>query len=1098
MSQFPKSLTISVIQKLINAYEEENIKNDDFLLLNNYYTGLNDQNPNTIVGTRDAFNFWQILLTLETTAPPNLQNTISEIEQSDAKGFGLGALRILKKANILNFTNYETIENYKISKKSDYKYFKEALALAENRGLLTQNIFNRIAERKYLILILDSLKYFLAENGKKMLQTEQNLEDLLLSKKPADYEHALNQLVYRNIYTPENLKIIRGFRNAPAFGIARAILKSEALDSEENLLMLTNPIKSDSKYIHEYSDIADMLVLSKKHNLGHQTQEELLKHISCHLIAALKKLETIDDEIITQAVKVKPYNFKHAVEVLEKNFHHFQKYVSTILKTEHPDDLNSAIQVLGGCESEYAPIRRPNLLSKETMEKLLSDHGVDYAIGTQLLFLGKIYNADTMQKIYQGEKLDEKDQRILEKLLFESVFNPTRYETLKRTSVNYLEIAERNGLVGDTFKHLNKIIDFKSIKTINDLDKIIIKYFNDYPEFILELAQAFDYEYIKHISNECIAKMMNVANNDPKINHILAKFFGRLISIEFFDRGSSSDTWWNLTNTLIKRLPIPKSNPKKRLMDDLFNDNEDITINNFSLNDRLQNGWKFLRLQGRTILLEDKELNILAIKIQKKFEDPNELKKEYRTVKFLNEHKSDLKLDCYFPNQQGISTVDSQLLTSLCDVTSKENVDAFTKMIGKKEQYYAYVYQVDKQHRDYFVYLNDPSLSDEDFRIASHNAIKNLLLLLAQGLIFNQLADIFHNTETGSQRRPDLGRFIVLSNLLSPMALDGRPNGLGRLTGWKKSVEFPNVRGRNAPVADVGDRISSLECMFNGDFAHKFFSSANEELKEHVGNYILANFIAEYQYVFFLISGRRAAELTKQAITEGKSKEEIDKIWQMIADQLVTNCALAVSLFGFQTLDEAKRSLLSFINVDRLACQMHMFMTDEYIPYIQKETLPTEIYGNETSVDISIERFREGTFNPVSGFCINQTDPDLGPVNGQEPLKEMNKLLYEMINKIVSSYHDFRLTLDSFKNYGSHSFFNLSGKQYHCQQIELEKLLLASDKISSDDKEIIKDDLAYHQKIKAVYNMQKIWRSKQDKRNKESQTDKQDDLKPKI
>ena len=120
-------------------------------------------------------------------------------------------------------------------------------------------------------------------------------------------------------------------------------------------------------------------------------------------------------------------------------------------------------------------------------------------------------------------------------------------------------------------------------------------------------------------------------------------------------------------------------------------------------------------------------------------------------------------------------------------------------------------------------------------------------------------------------------------------------------------------------------------------------------------------------------------------------------------------------------------------------------MTDEYIKDLMQDKIPVDIYGEGTEVKVNIDRFRINTFNRRIGCSIDGINQDLGAVNGQEPIKEANKLFYWMITTIFHSYHQMRLTLvdlkkvlrpltdgiDDEEQVRKKAFMHLLEKQYH-------------------------------------------------------------------
>lgn len=1076
-------ITLDGIKSFVADAVQEPLLNDDYLSFKQFYLNLEKKYAASQPLPLSAiYQLLDGLFLLEDESELILDNFLENFKQK-YNNIPIPIFYTLKKAGIFNFENFESIALY--AERQSTLILEKTIVALKKADLLTDRILQLILKVEYLPqLFTYPLKFFLEDKG-HFICTEENLENLILSNNPTLYYAALHGLQHRGLQSSPYVASLKKHADDPDYGLALAILKAHHLDTDVNKNFIKT--KRYDRYDNSKALLADALVLANKFVLNEDNCNELYQFVSPQMITILKKIDIINNENIKKILKVDPYFLSTVFKALEEHGLEIAEFLPLILNSQYPNSLNFAISMLRGRKSNNANLARPDLLSKEGLLKLLKPENIDYAIAFNILFFAKLNNINTVNQLINDQAFTEKDKKNIQKALLKLILHPDHLKYVHLSGIDILSIAQRFQLVDGTFIEFINFLkknNFAPIKGFSQLNELIINHFEQYPDFILELCSVYDENFAEKISDASLSKIMYIANHNTHVNHLLAQYFGRLLNIQFYDRGASQDTWWRFTKALIDRAPAPHT-LKKYLSDELFKDRPPLKAEPFNLREALKNGLKFLRLQGRTIILEDNAHNIVAIKIIKDKEPREELDKEHDAVKFLNDNKSKLKLDCYIPEQQGIFVLEDDLLETLKAHNSEQNMAELLTLIGEKKEYHAYIYRVDKEHTDYFTYLHDASLSDEQFEIACDNALKSMFCVLSCGILFHELAEIFHNNEVGNEQRKDLGRFIVLSNILSPLALCGKPKGLGRLTDWLGAIEYPNFRGRMAPLADLGGAVSIKACMFDGEFAKRFFSTANQKLQQKVGNYIVANFIAEYLYILFLITGRRGVALNQEAIAKGNTKEEIDAIWFKLADQVVDHSALAVSLLTMQNRSQAKASLLSFIEIKQLARQMQFFMTREYIPYFENEKIPKDIYGKDTVVNIDMSKFRQGTFNSEVGFSINHVDPDLGPVNGQEPEKEANKLIYETINKIASAYLEFNLTLDNFKNLSKNPFTHLSGKAFHCAHIELDKLLLASQKLPDEVKEKIKQDLSHHEQEKVTFTKQeaahtlfRIWKNK--------------------
>lgn len=389
--------------------------------------------------------------------------------------------------------------------------------------------------------------------------------------------------------------------------------------------------------------------------------------------------------------------------------------------------------------------------------------------------------------------------------------------------------------------------------------------------------------------------------------------------------------------------------------------------------------------------------------------------------------------------------------------------------------------------KGYFTYLHDTNLSWQAYCKANYTVVNDLYRLLNQGIVFNRLADIFHTIETAHESRADGGRYYTLSNLLKFL-----PYGNGRLTGWLKAVEYVNLR---EGLADLGDW-KSLADYFQGKDLSFIETSMKYDMSD-AGKYIFANIIAEYQLVLQLVAGRRGRLLTEKLIAENKSSGEIQNIWLKLAELMLYNCAQAIAIITQTSEDIAKRFLEQWIDTNRYAKQMEYWMTNHYINDIVHNDIPRDIYGKDTKVCVQNDNFMEGTFNINVGCSINSVDPDLGPVNGQEPIKEGNKLFYGMVIFIMTVFKQqsdntksIREILNESTSFAIKYYLDLAmqpqqSKFYHQLMINIYSELIGQKKISSNDTKFANDRMIHHIHEKSARLIQRIWRARANKKERD-------------
>lgn len=498
---------------------------------------------------------------------------------------------------------------------------------------------------------------------------------------------------------------------------------------------------------------------------------------------------------------------------------------------------------------------------------------------------------------------------------------------------------------------------------------------------------------LSEVPYETLLSMLSTAVYLPVYSKMLKPSYTTLRSLHLYDGGSSNDTWSSVTKTLFLKEPakgkLNNSIHVLSLKNKIKSDQQQYQTVSFDLSEFTKSGWTFVRFQGRTILLE-KDNKICAIKVRKKNEDKLALFQECATVQYFNQHRKSLNLKSKLPKAKGIFQLKglASFLQEQKPVSAE--VEIFNNLVDSNENYDAYIYEVDKSDSGYFTYLHDQNISEKDFSLANQVIVHDLFSLLKHGFVYHQLADVFHNNEEKSFERTDHGRYLTLANLLRDSDL-----GTGRLTAWLKSIEFVNLRLTG--LADIGDWISLDEIFNDSPFTKKYFQDSQKKYGEKAGIYIYSNFIAEYLFILALCSGRRGRVLTHLSKAAGGNDKNIDHLWLRLAEQIITNCAQATSLMSCVPQDIAKLFLSNWVSTDHYAKQMRLWLTDEYIAVVNANNNNLQTMYQCLSILIRQDYFRPNTYSKQIGFALNGRDPDIGPVNGQNPIKEGDKLFYATV-----------------------------------------------------------------------------------------------------
>lgn len=643
--------------------------------------------------------------------------------------------------------------------------------------------------------------------------------------------------------------------------------------------------------------------------------------------------------------------------------------------------------------------------------------------------------------------------------------------------------------LGDEALKNNALFLFRSLKARDYFAKELIEYCDEFAELdmksdavAMRFCQAFEKNHhlayvLKHnarviFSNMALSALIKFYNMIFSSSYY-RKLIADLASLHFialYDSGYTEEKWWEYLACLIDRAPEPRQFILENKADTSSLDAKDKPqpikkmkplqekiAQAMSLDFKIGKSefktetMTFLKLQGRTLRFKKDDGKIYSIKVRKKEEDPQVLVKEYIFERALNEAKNELKLQSHVPTAIEVTKMHG-ITTWLQGKVSQEELAQFKKMVADDKEQVVYVYECEP---DYLTYLHEVK-SDEEFNKVNELAIEDICTLLSQGIIFDQLVDIFHNTSADMKLRSDKGIFIILANILAEQSFHNPysqrifrsydPSGTGRLDGGINGATYPNIR--RSGLSDWGDTIYVQNRIDPDDSETRLkFGIARDCYGKKIGNYLLANDLAKVQYSLFLMGARRAVELLEEAKKEKRDTVYIDNIWKNLANQVVNNCALMIEKLTSQDRKKMRHWLTDFIDMDRLAKQMQFWITDEYISPFKSNTLPSGLYEKGAVIDLNFSKIRMDTFGEL-GFSINKKNRDFGPVNGPEPMTELNKLLYWMDTIIYTEYFNTQLSLTGYQKAKKHyaeaksqpqremqSYFpHLTDAQYHKQR----------------------------------------------------------------
>lgn len=498
---------------------------------------------------------------------------------------------------------------------------------------------------------------------------------------------------------------------------------------------------------------------------------------------------------------------------------------------------------------------------------------------------------------------------------------------------------------------------------------------SDGDQRVLALAIAMNMHEL--LTVEDVSSVVAQLARAPKEPSALDKWF-RLESIDFSDGGRSESPGGAIAQGALSMDPASPP-PPSRLAAALHAHVERAEqqtprpARRFFAALRDDEGWACSGMLGRTALFRRGETT-RAVKMLKPGEPVRELWRQHAVVTALRAHCEELGLQSQIPTP--VDVVHAGDARTTLGAWSPAAARALAESIGgDADGVAAYVYDVEDD--GYFTYLHAAG-DAAHFSNGALRGIHDLMALLRHGIAYPALADMFHNSEAGHQHRDDGGRYRPLQVLFAPWS-----GGAGRLSGWRSSIEYMNVR--ETGIADEGDYELLRDHLSSDGRAssrrpRQGFSFVERDLGMQIG---LQNVVAEYTLVMELAAGRRAAD---------SAGSEDPAVWREAADMLLQ--VHAHTLAAQTELPErvALQILQRSVDERRYARQMQFWMTPAYHAAIADGAIPPDIYGNDVTTTVA-PSFRDGSFTREGGFQINRADgPDLGPVNGPYPMKEGEKL----------------------------------------------------------------------------------------------------------
>ncbi|RLC76393.1 MAG: hypothetical protein DRI61_13370, partial [Chloroflexi bacterium] len=578
----------------------------------------------------------------------------------------------------------------------------------------------------------------------------------------------------------------------------------------------------------------------------------------------------------------------------------------------------------------------------------------------KLINNGDIFTLETLTGgLYDfSERVKEGIDAIVKKVSYEApskemnvLLRVAEFMRLFRIFSRYPQTHEISKELLERFKEL-KDAPVSSIE--ESMDRLILTTLLKHNDLFSSISHLPDFRYLHTLLGLKIASLsfsykgnLTFVSIKEKLNSLGImpnKFFEQMLEayrIQLMDSGNTI-AGVNFIEGLIR---FPLSLQLEDLPEPLPRQGEiDITktkiVNNLS---EITEGWQFISAQGRTLIFK-KEGCFLALKLLKENESPEELLEGLRWFEYINKIKERIGLICNYPmpyELEGeriwrVKDIPSECKEALATQIDKTGEPIKVRRVRGHFVVTGYITQEEDKGKD-FIYLTEPSLTDEEFEEALFNNLHDLFTLARYGIIHTALADLFHNVI--QRGRVDRGRYLWMVDIINPMRTRA---GSGRLHAWLQAIAYPNLRVAGPRDSDHFALLKDLISEDNPKSVHLVTALSRFSQRDLLKVY-LCNYLGEYLLSVSLIVGKRLRE-----------RNELD--WEKPERLASLMRKVFIQSYYFFTLNyEEAKEISCLINWKRLAQQMAFFMAkgDRYVDYLLKRDIPEEIYNSKTKLEYS-------------------------------------------------------------------------------------------------------------------------------------------------
>jgi hypothetical protein len=495
----------------------------------------------------------------------------------------------------------------------------------------------------------------------------------------------------------------------------------------------------------------------------------------------------------------------------------------------------------------------------------------------------------------------------------------------------------------------------------------------------IQHTKSYFHEFaIQLFTPEFIETLIEKWLNDPM--RLKSEFVGSFRAFQFgmYHDGGNKHNFHDVLNSLLKIHPLKHLQIEgKTKLESLLEEESKGKIKKKKVKKMPFSKKEPFTCLGRTVIVGNR-----AFKIGPKIgEDKKKAKQEASVMKTFKTHQEEVGLVSDLPVFKKLYTIE-KIPQSILEKISETGVK-----LAENGPYTILQYEAIPQ---YFIYLNDPSLSEKEFLSGLEKFAKDCAWMIYQG-IYPITADLFHNIK---EKRI----YLTLINFW-----DETHSGAGRLDAFETAVKFPN--GRASGTADSSDYDSESEVIKQACPMHHIRNLASIPEKERRWK-CRAEQLGKLALVCTLLAFIRLEKTVEKLNWQSEDQQN------RLSEYLKKASLWILSSYARKQNRNYPAIVEVLCNWEQRARQIIFWSQNDSEGYLgalnkhgheeslvckkenieQFKKIPDGIYDPDLTIDIKTKEIKN--FDPQSGLKADKVNRDWGGFNGPLPLIEEEKSWY--------------------------------------------------------------------------------------------------------